>query len=218
MFKIDLHTHSIASPDGGLTTKQYQQLISEGLVDYVAITDHNRIDFGLKLHEKLGDKVIVGEEIMTTEGEIVGLFLKKPIRPDLTPKQTISAIKEQGGLVYVPHPFETVRKGVHASTLEELADQIDIIEIYNGRVFAQDRSKQAVIWAKMNQVIGVASSDAHGMKGMGRTYTRISSTPSRDNLLSLLASAIPVAQRPSLRGILYPKYNRLKKRVRKSGE
>ena len=215
MYKLDLHTHSSASPDGGLTAKQYQNAISTGIIDYVAVTDHNRIDFALELQSILGEKVIIGEEILTTAGEIVGLYLNKKIDPGLSLAETINIIKDQGGLVYVPHPFETVRKGLHPSTLEELTDVIDIIEIYNGRAFAQDRSKQAVIWAKMNRVVGVASSDAHGVRGLGKTFTQISEPPTNQNLLDLLANATPIAERPNIRSLLYPKYNRFRKRIRK---
>lgn len=215
MYKLDLHTHSSASPDGGLTAKQYQNALSTGVVDYMAITDHNRIDLAQELHIFHGDKIIVGEEIMTIQGEIIGLFLSKKIEPGQTVAQTINAIKEQGGLVYIPHPFETVRKGLHPAVVEEVVEHIDIIEVYNGRAFAQDRSKQAVIWAKMNRIIGVASSDAHGVRGLGKTYTQISDIPTKDNLLELLVGAIPMAERPSVRSLLYPKYNRLKKKIRK---
>jgi predicted metal-dependent phosphoesterase TrpH len=74
MYKIDLHTHSSASSDGGITADQYSKIISQNILDYVAITDHNKVSFAMKLSEELGDKIIVGEEIMTSEGEIIGLF------------------------------------------------------------------------------------------------------------------------------------------------
>lgn len=77
MFKIDLHTHSTSSPDGGITAHQYEEALSTGVLDCVAITDHNRIDFAEKLERSFGDKIIVGEEIMTSGGEIIGLYLKR---------------------------------------------------------------------------------------------------------------------------------------------
>src|SRR5580765_8441960 len=97
MFRVDLHTHSVASPDGGISADQYAHALSTGLLDVIAITDHNQIDFALNL-------------------------------------------KDQGGLVYIPHPFETVRKGLHPATLEELIDYVDVVEICNGRVLLQNRS------------------------------------------------------------------------------
>jgi hypothetical protein len=212
-FKVDLHTHSAASPDGGLSLRQYQKALEAGILDCIAITDHNRIDFATQAQKILGDRIIVGEEIMTSRGEIVGLFLDEPIRPGLSPEETISAIKAQNGLVYIPHPFETVRKGVHPATLEAIQDTVDIIEVCNGRAFLQNRSTQALLWTKLNGVAGAASSDAHGSRGLGRTFTALSNMPDRDNLLPLLAGGSLRTRRPAVRGLLYPKYNRIRKKL-----
>ncbi|MEO8863340.1 MAG: PHP-associated domain-containing protein [Candidatus Saccharimonadales bacterium] len=215
MHKIDLHTHSIASKDGGINADQYAHVISENIIDVIAITDHNRIDFAKHMQTQLGDRIIVGEEIMTTVGEIIGLYLTERIKPGLSPVETIEQIKLQGGLVYIPHPFESVRKGLHPAVLEELVQYVDIIEVCNGRAFLQNRGAQAVIWSKLNHIVGVASSDAHGPRGLGSTYTQIKSLPGKDTLISELAHGIPVTNRPSVRALLYPKYHRLRKKMNK---
>jgi predicted metal-dependent phosphoesterase TrpH len=215
MYKVDLHTHSSASPDGGISETQYAQVLEAGLLDYIAITDHNRIDHAQRLQNALGDRIIVGEEIMSTGGEIIGLYLTELVHPGLTPQETIEAIKAQGGLVYIPHPFETVRKGLHPAILEELVDQIDLIEVCNGRAFAQNRSEQAVVWAKLNRVIGIASSDAHGLHGLGRTYMQLERQPKQDDLLELCMGGVPRTERPGIRALLYPKYHRLKRRLKR---
>ncbi len=214
MYKLDLHTHSYASPDGGITAAQYHNALSSGLLDAIAITDHNRIDAAQALHQELGEKIIVGEEIMTTAGEIIGLFLHEAIASGLTPLETVKQIKDQHGLVYIPHPFETARKGLHPAVLEEIADHIDMIEVYNGRAFAQDRSQQAVVWAKLHQIPGVASSDAHGLHGLGKAYTLLPTLPSQDTLLTQVRTATAVAGKPTLRALLYPKYHRLRKKLK----
>ncbi len=214
MFKVDLHTHSTLSLDGGITEAQYEKAIHQGLLDYVAITDHNTINFAIHLQKVLGEHIIVGEEIMTGAGEIIGLYLTKAVPAGLSPLETVKQIKDQGGLVYIPHPFETVRKGVHPSVLEEIADQVDIIEVYNGRAFAQNRSTQAVVWAKLNHMTGVASSDAHGFRGLGGTYTRVATMPNRNTIVELLSEGTPIVANPSLRTLLYPKYHRLRKKLR----
>jgi predicted metal-dependent phosphoesterase TrpH len=213
MFKVDLHTHSVVSPDGSITADQYHRAIGSNLLDVIAITDHNRIDFAQELAHKMGDIIIVGEEIMSTAGEIIGLFLKKVVEPGLTPQETIKQIKDQGGLVYIPHPFETVRKGLHPSTLSEIIDYIDVIEICNGRAFFQNKSQQAVVWARINGKRGAASSDAHGFRGLGTTYMSFPEKPTRDNFLELLSAGVPMTSRPSVRALLYPKLNRLRKKV-----
>lgn len=214
-FKIDLHTHSTASPDGGINREQYKSIMHAGVLDYIAVTDHNTITFARLLKEEFGNRVIVGEEIMTSAGEIVGLYLDERIKPGLTPLETVKLIKEQGGIVYIPHPFETVRKGLHPSVLEELVDFVDVIEVCNGRAFFQNLSAQAVVWTRLNNKIGAASSDAHGIRGLGKTYTEIASEPTQDNLLRLLDNGVPHTAPPSLRALLYPKYHRLRKKIRR---
>ncbi len=215
-YKIDLHTHSVNSPDGGIRKDQYLKALESRALDYVAITDHNSIDFALDIQREIGDKIIVGEEIMTTAGEIIGLYLTEKIDPGLSPEQTIDRIKAQDGIIYIPHPFETIRKGLHPGVLEEIINDVDIIEIYNGRAFAQNKSHQTVVWAKINQKPGAASSDAHGFHGLGLTYTLISDEPNKNNLVSLISSSVPNAGRPNIRSLLYPKYNKLKKKVGKN--
>lgn len=213
MFKVDLHTHSEASPDGGITASQYAHVLSTGLLDVIAVTDHNQIDFALKLQGELGERIIVGEEIMTNSGEIVGLHLTERIKPGLSPLETVKQIKEQDGFVYIPHPFETVRKGLPADVLEELVDYIDIVEVCNGRAFLQNRKTKSAIFAKLHRLRSAASSDAHGLKGLGKTYTQTKEIPSRGTLLGTIASGTPIATHPSPRALLYPKYHRLRKKL-----
>lgn len=215
MFKIDLHTHSSHSHDGGVSAVQYEKVLSTGLLDMVAITDHNEIDFALGMHAQLGDKIIVGEEIMTTHGEIIGLFLTKRIPANLTPIETVREITAQGGLVYIPHPFETFRKGLDPKTLEEITDHVDILEVCNGRAFLQNRSAQAVVWARLNAVVSAASSDAHGIKGLGKTYSNVRELPTKDTLKALLATGVLATGHPSLQALLYPKYHKIRKKLGK---
>jgi predicted metal-dependent phosphoesterase TrpH len=215
VYKIDLHTHSTASHDGGISLTQYKKTLDSGLLDYIAITDHNNISNAQNIQQQLGDRIIIGEEIMTTEGEIIGLFLKSLVEPGQTPQQTIQSIKNQDGIVYIPHPFETVRKGLHPEILDNIASEVDLVELYNGRVFLQNRSSQTVVWARMNHIPGAASSDAHGYHGLGNTHTIISERPTATNLIDLVAKGTPIAEKSKLRSLLYPKYNKLRRKVRK---
>lgn len=211
MYKIDLHTHSIASPDGALTAQDYRQLLTRGL-DVIAVTDHETIAFAIKLQRELGDQIIVGEEIKTTEGEIIGLYLKNRIPSQLTPEATMQQIHEQGGLVYIPHPFETVRSGMRTAALDRTAQAVDIIEVFNGRAYFQNKAAAANQWAEDHTAARAAASDAHGRAGWGRTYTLVNELPTRDNLVSLLDGGQCVSRRVGLRGICYPKLNRLRKK------
>lgn len=211
MYKVDLHTHSHASRDGGITIEQYAQILSDGVLDYIAITDHNKIDFAAELHQRLGDHIIVGEEINALEGEIIGLYLTKPVPRGLPALEVTERIKKQGGLVYIPHPFETVRHGISKTTLEQIMDSVDIIEIYNGRAVFQNKGPEATTVARLHNKPGAASSDAHGIKGLASAYSQISDKPTARNLPHLLQTAHLSMQHPPLKTLLYPKLNRIKK-------
>ncbi len=214
MFKVDLHTHSEASPDGGISLADYKKILEKKTLDVVAITDHNRVAFAQEAQKELGEKIIVGEEIMTSDGEIIGLYLTDLVPPNLTATATIKAIKDQGGLVYIPHPFESVRKGIHPKILEKLQDRIDIIEVCNGRAFLQNRGKQALVWSRINNIPGSASSDAHGVKGLGKTYCDFEKLPTKESLIQQLKTAKLITDRPSVRALLYPKFHRTRKKLR----
>jgi hypothetical protein len=99
--------------------------------------------------------------------------------------------------------------------LDEMKELIDIVEVFNGRAFLQNRGQQATVWTKINHLSRAASSDAHGIRGLGRTYTSIQDMPTRQNILALLKKAPLMVRRPSARALLYPKYNRLLKKLRR---
>lgn len=212
MFKVDLHTHSVGSPDGGLRAADYRWMLERGGLDFVAVTDHNTTAFAKELQAELGESIIVGEEITAREGEVIGLFLTEVIPAGLSAAETAKRIHGQGGLVYIPHPFETVRKGLPAKTLDEIAAQVDVVEANNGRAMFQNKSQQAKAWAEAHHKPIAASSDAHGRAGWGKTYSVIGQKPSRENLAALLARAEFAAGTVGTRGVLYPKLNRLRKK------
>jgi predicted metal-dependent phosphoesterase TrpH len=212
MYKVDFHTHSSASPDGSIRPKHYHRMLEKGCLDFIAITDHNTIDMALRLKRELGDKIIIGEEITTTSGELIGLYLSRLIPAGLTLKEVVCLIHEQGGLVYVPHPFETVRKGLTFDGLNSIATDVDILEIHNGRAVFQNYSSKALAWTNIHLLPGAAASDAHGVLGWGRTYTVLKGVPTKQNLTDLLQDAQYTYTWPGLMGILYPKLNRMIKR------
>ncbi len=213
-YTIDLHTHSISSHDGGISVESYERAITSGLLDYIAITDHNQILFAQELHKKHGDSIIVGEEIMTEEGEIIGLFLETLIKPGLSVERTIYNIHEQEGLVYIPHPFEKVRKGLQKNTLEHLIFDIDIIEVFNARAFGRWKNMEALNLAKQHTKACAASSDAHGFIGLGSAYSMVSEKVTKKNLVNLLLHADLKEEHPSVFSYMSPLYNRLRKRMR----
>jgi predicted metal-dependent phosphoesterase TrpH len=218
MIKIDLHTHSTASPDGALTAADYRKMLQSGRLDYIAVTDHNTAEFALNLRKELGElgeRIIVGEEIRTTKGEIIGLYLKQSIPKMLSPTETVAAIRQQGGLVCIPHPFENVRRGMSQAALADIAADVDMIEVHNGRAVFQNKSRQAYAWAAQYGCAGVASSDCHAATGWGRTYTSIAAAPERDTLVGLLEDATFTFGFPGVKAVLYPKINKFRTRYRR---
>lgn len=213
MFKIDLHTHSEASPDGGITANQYARILEQEKLDYIAITDHDRIDFALGMQKALGDKIIVGQEITTTDGELIGLYLKERIKPHQTAFKTAQAIHAQGGLVYVPHPFETTRKGLQEVVLQKIADLVDIVEVHNGRALGQSCNIRAATWAKLHGKTGASSSDAHGVRGLGYSYSIVQEIPSRGSLVGNIKMSALASRKAPLYSFLYPTLHRTRKRI-----
>ncbi len=216
MYKVDLHTHSVGSPDGGLTAQDYRQMLASEKLHSIAVTDHNTIDFAQKLHKQLGNQIIIGEEITTAEGELIGLYLTEVVPAGLSALETAEKIHAQGGLVYVPHPFETVRKGLPLHVLEQIGKEVDIVETRNGRAVFQNRSVEAKAWAAKHKKSGAASSDTHGRSGWSKTYSLVAEVPTRESLVGLLHEGEYEFAAPGLRGVLYPKVNRLKKKLRRA--
>lgn len=225
-YRVDLHTHSIGSMDGGLTEGDYRRALTRDMLDVVAVTDHGGIEAAKDIRYDLSDvpnfmeRIIIGQEVASTEGEIIGLYLQKPIEDGMSPEDTVTAIKKQGGIVYIPHPFETVRRGLGHAALERIGDTVDLVEVCNGRAVFQNKGGQAAEWAARRNIPAVASSDAHGWAGWGRTYTRLNALPERAGLVNLVrhAPADAMACKKVGLGICYPKLNRLLRRHNRYAE
>lgn len=207
MFKLDLHTHSSGSRDGGLRLEDYRLVLKE--IDYIAITDHDNLSEAKKIQAALGERIIVGCEVTTSKGDVIGLYIENDIPPGLSLKDTIENIHGQGGLVMIPHPFERWQRGsVTPNYLRELASSIDIIETYNGRSLSLAGRFKARRFARHLALAQASNSDAHGLAGIGKTYTIVKQKPTPANLVSQLKSARFVNGRVRFKGYLEPTINR----------
>lgn len=172
--KIDLHNHTIASPDSVITEKDLVNAYQAGKFDVIAITDHNTIKKAQEIKQKNLFPVIVGEEIDTRDGDIIGLFLNETIPSHLSAQETIQRIKKQGGLVYIPHPFDApLRFGLRKETIISLLPQIDLLETHNGSYFEWllgIKRKDLVEFAHHHQIIAGAGSDSHVPSELGISY------------------------------------------------
>ena len=171
---IDFHVHTAHSCDGNVVVDKIVPLARKKSLHDIAITDHNCIDGAIALKNHVANDnfiVIVGEEIDTSEGEIAGLFLKRKIESGLSPEETIFAIKEQGGLVSVPHPFCRFRRSrLHEDALLRVIDIVDIIEVFNSRNICDADNKRALDFAQRYNKLMVVGSDAHCSYEYGTSY------------------------------------------------
>ncbi len=211
MYKIDFHTHSILSHDGGITSDDYAQILQKGILDGVAITDHHTIEYALFCQKKLGEKIIVGEEMTTEQGHVIGLFLTKIIPGKLSIQETIVHIHEQGGLAYVPHAFDKVRRGIGLEVLESQRKDIDIIEGFNGRIIIRKQNTLAQQFAQKYHVPMATGSDSHVRGGLGSSYTMLEKRVERDTVLSVLSSATYHFGYQKIQYYFAPKFNEFKK-------
>lgn len=170
LVRADLHAHTHWSSDCATSYTAIVSACQRRGVDVLAITDHNRIEGALELSEqKLPILIVVGEEINTTEGEIIGLFLRGWIPPRLSPEETVAEIRQQGGVVYVPHPFDALRRSViKPRALERIASSVDAVEVLNARLHAMERNERAARFADENGLLKGAGSDAHTAYEIGR--------------------------------------------------
>jgi len=186
--RIDLHVHTCYSPDSLTSLRQVAHWMARHQLDAVAITDHNSTAGALALHAQLSHAVIVGEEIDTTHGEIIGLFLEREIAAGLSPNETVARIREQGGLVYLPHPFDRLRGlRMEETELQELLAQTDVIEVLNARVTWTEDNRRAQACAAQRHLAAGAGSDAHLGAEIGRVYVELPPFEGAAGLLTALA-------------------------------
>ena len=168
----DLHMHTNYSKDCTSTVESVIATAREIGLGAIAVTDHNEIKGAFRARELAeGDPfVIVAEEVKTSEGEVIGLFLEEWIPKGLTFDETLSLIKEQGGLVYVPHPFDALRTTPSYRTLVDNLHRIDVIEIYNAKVALSSFNLSAERFAAKYNIVAGAGSDAHVLPGAGHRH------------------------------------------------
>ena len=205
--KIDLHCHSEASADCSTPLKLFPARCRERGVWVQAITDHNEIWGAQKLQEMVEEEeikkagfpltIIVGEEVSTSHGEIIGLFLREKIPAGLTPKETVAAIKEQGGLVLLPHGFDPLKRWrLQPGALETVEDEIDIVETFNARISRPRWNQAAVDWSRLHDLPMSAGSDAHTLADIGSAWVEVpvQKIQGPQDLLKTLQSGVPVGE------------------------
>jgi predicted metal-dependent phosphoesterase TrpH len=178
LIEVDLHMHTDHSGDCATPVEVLLQTARDRGLGAIAITDHNEVSGALEAREIAkgipGLKVIVAEEVKTAEqGEVIGLFLEEKIPKGLTMAETIAAIREQGGLVYVPHPFDRFHSVPDYEHLLDIVEEIDLLEVFNPRVALTAFNLEAVRFAGKYRIVPAAGSDSHVAQGLGSVRQRI---------------------------------------------
>ncbi|MBN1856689.1 MAG: PHP domain-containing protein [Dehalococcoidia bacterium] len=210
MTKIDLHVHTCYSSDSNTSLTAIAEQCRRASVDGVAITDHNCIEGALRLREMGTVRVIVGEEIRTACGELIGLFLERLIPKGLSPMETIRLVREQGGLVCVPHPLGrrpfssrnslgTVADGHYFPSkpvlsrnsllTDEILGQVDMVEVMNARTAFESTWIACRHLADMNELIPCAGSDAHTLREIGRATVEIAEFSDAQTFMAAMRKA-----------------------------
>lgn len=183
---VDLHLHTSASHDCRSAPADVVARARDVGLDRIAITDHDEIDGALAARELDPHLVIVGEEVTTAEGvHLIGLWLEARIPPGGSFREVADAIHAQGGLVYVPHPFDA-RRGTDETFLDTVLEQIDAVEGFNARVHDQERNERGAAWARRHGLPLGAGSDAHTPGEIGRARAVVPPFHGRDDFLEAL--------------------------------
>jgi predicted metal-dependent phosphoesterase TrpH len=178
LIEVDLHMHTDHSPDCATPVEVLLETARDRGLGAIAITDHNEVSGALearRIAEGMDDiKVIVAEEVKTAEqGEVIGLFLEEKIPRGMTMVKTIAAIREQGGLVYVPHPFDRFHSVPDYEHLLDMVEEIDVLEVFNPRVALTAFNEEAERFARKYRIVSGAGSDSHVAQGLGSVRVRI---------------------------------------------
>lgn len=170
MIKLEFHCHTHASKDSLTRPADLIKSARRKGLDRLVITDHNSIAGALEAQVIDPELVIVGEEIMTTKGEILAAYVTEEIPPFLSPQETIGRLKEQGAFISVSHPFDEMRAGGWKETdLLEIIPFVDAIEIYNSRCMLPKFNRRAREFVERHNLAGTVGSDAHAAFEVGRS-------------------------------------------------
>jgi hypothetical protein len=190
MLRVEFHCHTIYSKDSLTQPQTLVEVCRHKGIDRVIVTDHNSIG-GARAAQALDpERVIVGEEIMTTRGEILAAYVTEEIPPMLSPQETIKRLRDQNAFISVSHPFDEWRSGGwKEEDLLEIIPLVDAIEIYNSRCMNPDFNRRALEFAKKHNLAGTVGSDAHAAFELGRSLNLLEPFEGPDEMRKVIRNA-----------------------------
>ncbi len=190
--RVDLHSHTMWSGDCTTTPDELAEAVAASGIDVLCITDHGTINGALELSPpgRLPCRVVVGQEVRTHAGELIGLFLTERLPFGLPAADAARRIREQGGLVYVPHPFDPLRANLREDALVELADAglLDAVEARNAKTSLEHVNRRAAEFAASHDIAPGAGSDAHVPDALGAAYVEMPDFDGPESFLAALAA------------------------------
>jgi predicted metal-dependent phosphoesterase TrpH len=200
LIHVDLHMHTDHSHDCATPVERLLETAKERGLGAIAVTDHNEISGALEARKRAnGIKVIVAEEVKTADqGEVIGLFIEQKIQRGLSLSETIAEIRRQGGLVYVPHPFDRLHSVPDYEHLLDVVEDIDAIEVFNPRVAMKSFNEEAARFAAKYRIVAGAGSDSHVPQGLGSVKIAMRDFEGPEEFLESLRDADIIRRRQSL--------------------
>lgn len=190
MLRVEFHCHTIASKDSLTRPRELVEACLRKGIDRVVVTDHNTIAGARAAQALDSELVIVGEEILTTRGEILAAFVTEEIPAGLTPQETICRLREQGAFISVSHPFDRLREGGwRKDDLLEILPNVDAIEVYNSRCMNPRFNREAREFAEKHHVAGTVGSDAHAAFELGRSLLRLEQFEGPEGMRKVIRNA-----------------------------
>jgi predicted metal-dependent phosphoesterase TrpH len=189
--RVDLHAHTMWSGDATTTPDELEAAVEAAAIDVLCITDHGTTNGAVALADRLPCRVVVGEELRTVAGEVIGLFLTERLPWGLPPATAAERIRGQGGLVYVPHPFDPTRHCLREAELDALvaAGLVDAVEVLNAKTSLRSLNERAAEFAAAHGLPGGAGSDAHVPEAVGAAYVEMPDFDGPASFLESLAEA-----------------------------
>lgn len=205
LVRVDFHVHTMWSGDATTTPDELAEAVDETGIDVLCITDHHATKGAETLAGTLRCRVVVGEELKTTAGEIIGLFLSERLPFGLKPHEAASRIRQQGGLVYVPHPFDPTRHCLREDALRALVAEglVDAVEVFNAKTPLASLNGRAAAFAAECELPGGSGSDAHEPTAVGAAYVEMPDFDGPSSFLASLRSASASASADRVVGHAY---------------
>lgn len=214
MLKTEFHCHTLYSKDSLVTPARLVKTCRKKGIDRVIITDHNTIKGALEAQKIAPELVIVGEEIMTTKGEILAAFVIEEIPAMLTPQETIARLKEQDAFISVSHPFDFTRSGHWLeSDLLDILPLVDAIETFNARCLLPRMNLRAQEFAAKHGIASTVGSDAHTLFELGRATLTLPNFNSANELRAVIRQGVPQTRTTGIHARAASRYAVLHKKI-----